>query len=606
MALLEPLYRVSEICAYGGIENVVICPGSRSAALTLAFVRNKKFRTRVITDERSAAYVALGLAQVSGKATVLICTSGTAALNFSPAVAEAYFQGIPLLVLTADRPPEWVNQHDGQTIFQQNIYGKHIVKAYDLPADHTHPDAVWMIERQTNEALAFTRKGPVHINVPVREPFYPEEGEMYDGAFRPVSYLTGTRVLEESTWKELTGIWDRAANILIAVGQNHEDLDASLEVLSKDPRVSILADVISNIGIKEKISSHDIFLGKAGELTPPDLLITCGKSFISKPFKQFFRKNKPAAHWHVEDKTALTDPLQSITAKITVPAAYFFRELSGRNSGSADDIKEILAGNFGHTGEINRKKEWQRQEAGAKTYLADFLKDCAFGELKAAELIFQHLLPGDVLHLGNSMPVRYANLLGGFLPEGIKVFSNRGTSGIEGVVSTAVGQALGSSGRVHCIVGDVSFFYDSNALFAVRPQTRTEISEETLLKSRSVTGEEIGPQSRPEASSETRPDNLRIYLIQNGGGNIFRIIDGPGKQAELESCFITDPGRTAEGLCKEAGYRYTAIHSEEDLRRVLKNKEDGAAIDGPTLFEIYTDGVQDSGLFQQLKAGFTS
>ncbi|MCD8538552.1 MAG: 2-succinyl-5-enolpyruvyl-6-hydroxy-3-cyclohexene-1-carboxylic-acid synthase, partial [Leadbetterella sp.] len=157
MALLEPLYRVSEICADRGIENVVICPGSRSAALTLAFVRNKKFRIRVITDERSAAFVALGWAQASGKATVLICTSGTAALNFSPAVAEAYFQGIPLLVLTADRPPEWINQHDGQTIFQQNIYGRHIVKAYEFPADYSHPDALWMIERQTHEALAFTR-----------------------------------------------------------------------------------------------------------------------------------------------------------------------------------------------------------------------------------------------------------------------------------------------------------------------------------------------------------------------------------------------------------------------------------------------------------------
>lgn len=647
MALLEPLYRVSEICAYEGIENVVICPGSRSAALTLAFTRNKKFRTRVITDERSAAFVALGLAQASGKATVLICTSGTAALNFSPAVAEAYFQGIPLLVLTADRPPEWINQHDGQTIFQQNIYGKHIVKAYDLPADHTHPDAVWMIERQTNEALAFTRQGPVHINVPIREPFYPEKGEIYDGAFRSVSYLTGIRVLDENTWKELIEIWDRAANILIAVGQNHDDLDTPLETLSKDPRVSVLADVISNIGIKGKISTHDIFLGKTGGLTPPDLVITCGKSFISKPFKQFFRKNKPAVHWHVEDKTELTDPLQSITAKITVPTAYFFRELSGRsedrardiqreeeagpssknsgktgdiqrdtarelsgrNSGLADDIsggKEISAGNFGYTGEISRKEEWEKRGAGAKIYLADFLKECPFGELKATELIFQHLRPGDVLHLGNSMPVRYANLLGALLPEGVKVFSNRGTSGIEGVVSTAVGQALGSSGRVHCVVGDVSFFYDSNALFAVRPQTHAETSQETRLERRPGTGEEIRPQARPEASSEACPDNLRIYLIQNGGGNIFRIIDGPGKQAELESCFITDPGRTAEGLCREAGYRYTAVRSEEDLRAALKSKEDGAANDGPALFEIYVDGVQDSGLFQQLKAGFTS
>lgn len=555
MALLEPLYRVSEICAYQGVENVVICPGSRSAALTLAFVRNKKFRTHVITDERSAAFVALGMAQATGKTTVLICTSGTAALNFSPAVAEACFQGIPLLVLTADRPPEWINQHDGQTIFQQNIYGRHIVKAYDFPADYTHPDAVWMIERQTHEALAFTRQGPVHINVPVREPFYPEAGEEYNGEFRPVSYLTGTPVLEEGTWNSLMEVWNRAGSILIAVGQNHAPLGASLEMLAEDSRVNILADIISNVDVGKKICTHDIFLGKVAGMPPPDLLITCGKSFISKPFKQFFRKNRPAVHWHVEDRTELTDPLQSVTAKITVPPLYFMQELAARNKKKVNEL----------VGETN----WKSYEAGARSYLNGFLEECGFGELKAMAMIAGHLLPGDVLHLGNSMPVRYANFLGGLLPRGVKVFSNRGTSGIEGVVSTAVGQALGSSGRVHCVVGDVSFFYDSNALFSARPE------------------------------------NLSVYLIQNGGGNIFRIIDGPAKQAELESFFITDQRRTAEGLCREAGYRHTVIRSEADLQEALKSKEGGPVIGGPALFEIYTDGVQDSRLFQQLKTGFT-
>lgn len=557
MALLEPLYRVSEICASHGVENVVICPGSRSAALTLAFVRNKKFRTKVITDERSAAFVALGMAQAGGTPTVLICTSGTAALNFSPAVAEAYFQGVPLLVLTADRPPEWINQHDGQTIFQQNIYGKHIVKAYDFPVDYTHPDAVWMIERQTCEALSFTRHGPVHINVPIREPFYPEKSEVYSGVYRHLSYLAGAAVLPEDTWSDLMEAWNRAGTVLIAIGQNHESLRASLEELSKDPKVNVLADVISNVSIKGKVSSHDTFLGKVKELPPPDLLITCGKSFISKPLKQFFRKNKPAVHWHVEDRAELIDPLQSVTAKIMVPAGYFLQELAVRNAGKKNPGTGAEA--------------WRRLEAISRDYLARFLGECAFGELKAMSLIFEHLQPGDTLHLGNSMPVRYANLLGAFLPEGVTVFANRGTSGIEGVVSTAVGQALRSKGRVHCVVGDISFFYDSNALFSTGP--------------------------------EARPENLSIYLIQNGGGNIFRIIDGPGKQEELESCFITDQGRSAESLCREAGYSYTAVRSEQDLLSAFKNKEGSST--GPTLFEIYTDGVLDSGLFQQLKAGIT-
>ncbi|MCD8539699.1 MAG: response regulator [Leadbetterella sp.] len=285
-------------------------------------------------------------------------------------------------------------------------------------------------------------------------------------------------------------------------------------------------------------------------------------AFISKPFKQFFRKNKPVLHWHVEEQAALIDPLQSITDKITVPAVYFFRELVSR---SRSVEKESVAShpNPGSSAPVSGKEAWEKQEGKVRDYLARFLEECPFGELKATVLLLQELRPGDILHLGNSMPVRYANLLGSFLPQGVKVFCNRGTSGIEGVVSTAVGQALGSSGRVHCWWGMYPSFYDSNALFSAKA------------------------------------DNLHIYLIQNGGGNIFRIIDGPGKQAELESCFITDPGRTAEGLCREAGYRYTAVRSEEGLRNALKNKED----EGAVLFEIYTNGVRDSGLFQQLKAG---
>ena len=549
MALPEPLYRVSEICAAAGVENVVICPGSRSAALTLAFARNGKFRTHVITDERSAAFVALGMAQAGGKTTVLICTSGTAALNFGPAVAEAFFQGTSLLILTADRPPEWIHQYDGQTIYQQNIYGKHVVKAYDLPADYGHPDAVWSIERQVHEALAFARRGPVHINVPVREPFYPGPDEVYDGGFRALTYLEGAPVLGEEAWTGLMKTWNKAGRILIAVGQNHDNLDALTDVVVKDPRVSILADVISNVETNGRISTHDLFLGRATNNLVPDLLITLGRSFISKPFKQFFRKNKPGAHWHVEDRVELADPLQSVTTRIKVGGSYFVQELARRSAG--DKTEGV-------------KTHWQKMETRAGDYLREFLKTCGFGELKAMAMLFSRLLPGDVLHLGNSMPVRYANLLGSLLPRGVTVFSNRGTSGIEGVVSTAVGQALSSNGQVHCVVGDVSFFYDSNALFAARPQ------------------------------------NLTVYLMQNGGGNIFRMIDGPAQQPELEKYFLTHQGRSAEGICRETSLHYTRINSEETLREAFSTRDADS-----TLFEIYTDGVRDAKIFQALKAGFS-
>ena len=545
MALLEPLYKVSEICSTFGVDNAVVCPGSRSAALTLAFTRNSKINIRVITDERSAAFVALGMAQVSNKPVVLICTSGTAGLNFAPAVAEAFFQRIPLLILTADRPPEWINQHDGQTIFQQNLFGNHIVKSYDFPVDYSHTDSVWQAERITNEALALTKTGPVHINIPIREPFYPQEGETFTGEHRAVAYFPTEQTLSKNVWENLIQTWDNSSQVMIAVGQNHERLDGSLNSLSKLSNVTILSDVISNVNIDKKVSSHDTFLPKLEE-SSVDLLITVGKSFISKAFKQYFRKNKPKVHWHIEEQTELIDPLQSITHKIPVSATYFLAELSKR-------IQSKIT-----------SENWQTSETKAKDYLKEFLSKAEYGELKAIHTILGTLKSDEILHVGNSMPVRYTNLLGAFLPKNVLVYANRGTSGIDGIVSTAIGQALQSNKKTHCLVGDVSFFYDSNALFAAKPK------------------------------------NLCVYLLNNGGGNIFRMIDGPKAQPELESHFITNTGRSAKYMALEAGYSYHEIRSQKDLETAINNKEDEAA-----LFEIFLDGVHDSEVFKSLKAGFT-
>ncbi|GAB3818211.1 hypothetical protein GCM10028895_15180 [Pontibacter rugosus] len=172
--IIQPVVNIAEICALKGVQNVVLSPGSRCAPLTIAFARHPKLNVRTVSDERAAAFIALGMALTTGKPTVLVCTSGTAALNYAPAVAEAYFQQVPLLILTADRPPEWIDQLDGQTIRQQKVYGQHIKQSYTFPVDFSHPDATWHSERLVSEALNETVSfpaGPVHINVPLREPF---------------------------------------------------------------------------------------------------------------------------------------------------------------------------------------------------------------------------------------------------------------------------------------------------------------------------------------------------------------------------------------------------------------------------------------------------
>jgi len=177
---LQPIYDIAEICAQGGIKEAVLCPGSRCAPLTSAFVAHPKINTRTFSDERSAAFIANGIALEGNAPVVLVCTSGSAAYNFAPAIAEAFYQHTPLIVLTADRPKEWIDQLDGQTIQQENIYGGHVKKFYQLPQDYDHEDNVWYINRSINEAINLSQqypKGPVHVNIPLREPLYPTQGE---------------------------------------------------------------------------------------------------------------------------------------------------------------------------------------------------------------------------------------------------------------------------------------------------------------------------------------------------------------------------------------------------------------------------------------------
>lgn len=562
MPLLKPLFSLSEICSMHGIEDAVICPGSRSAALTLAFARNPSIKTRVLGDERSAAFVALGMALASKKTVALICTSGSAALNFSPAIAEAFFQEVPLLILTADRPPEWIHQYDGQTIFQNEIYGKHVKKSYTLPADYSHPDSQWQIERSVNEAIIVSQsfpKGPVHINVPIREPFYPDTDETFEfkSNSRIIVNCEVEKNLTNAAWASLLDIWEDSENRLIAVGQQSDDLNDALRHIEG---AVVLADVISNVNTEKAIHGQDMFLAKADQDLKPDLLITVGKSFISKSFKQYIRKNKPKYHWHIQQHSDIIDPLQSISQKIEIDPKVFFNTLADvldRRKSLIDDEEE----------ENEYELLWSKDDNRAKAQLASFLHKEIYGELLATALLFEKLPQNSIIHLGNSMPVRYANLIFGLIQSKNMVCCNRGTSGIDGILSTAIGHAHKTNEMVTCLIGDMSFFYDINALW----------------------------------SSEI-PSNLRIVIINNAGGNIFRIIDGPNNQPELEEYFVTHQTNNAQSIANELGIIYINAENTESLKNAFVDFYDSSR--SIKIMEVFTNGTSDSSILKELKAGF--
>jgi 2-succinyl-5-enolpyruvyl-6-hydroxy-3-cyclohexene-1-carboxylate synthase len=556
---------IAEILYNKGVKNIIISPGSRSAPLTLAIVRHPDIRTFVILDERSAGYIALGMAQELNQPVGMVCTSGTAAINFHPAVAEAFYLQIPLIVLTADRPPEWIDQNDGQTIHQESIYLNHIKRFYSYPIESEIRDVQWHCKRILSEAVNLSMDfpaGPVHINLPFREPLYPSAGKNQDlpVSTRLINNIRSSPTLSETSWEQLKNEWVKSSRVLIVGGQ--QSLDAglifSLDQFISKHQIPVISDVIANLSRlgKNLISYHDLILLNRDlqtlESLKADLLITFGKSVISKNLKIFLRKFKSFRHWHLQPAGYVPDTFQSLTAQISIDPELFFKK--------AFDIFDPI--------EIRREflSEWKGRESKTVKILESFFPAPEFSELEAGYIILQHLPDNINLHLANSMPVRIVNYFGR-LKTRAKVFSNRGTSGIDGSVSAALGTTLQSTKQNLLITGDMSFFYDRNAFW-----------------------------------HKHIPVNLSIIILNNHGGGIFRMIDGPSGLPELETYFETHQPLTAENLANEYDFEYNSCNNRTELYQRLES----FFIPGKKvkILEIQTDSKSNKTIFDQFKSQF--
>lgn len=564
---LQPIYDIAELCAQKNLTHAVLCPGSRCAPLTVAFTRHPKITAHTFSDERSAGFVALGMAQQSGTPAIMVCTSGTAAYNFAPAVAEACFSQTPLIIFTADRPAEWIAQHDGQTIYQQEIFGRHVKKSFQLPQEYDHPDNLWAINRILNEAINLSLeepRGPVHINAPFREPLYPETKEKFEFSnnVRVIEQVRTQYALPPDLVENLLQEMNQYTKILIVAGQHDYDniLLASLSNFLKLQAIPVAGDIISNLNSIEQVIRHsDVFLGQAPEGVKkslrPELLITFGKSVISKNLKLFLRKYAPKEHWHIQPAGAVADPFQSIARVLNTTPANFFESLQ----------TIVKSKEFENQKKINYQKLWEVEERRAVRCLKEFLPTEAFGELELVHEIIRNLPPLGNLHLANSMSVRYANMIGlNDLTKNINVFSNRGTSGIDGCTSTAVGHSLMNELPNLLITGDLAFFYDRNAFW----------------------------------HNYDLP-NLRVVVLNNHGGVIFNMIDGPGSLLERDEYFITKQALNAQKLCEEFDFDYLKLDNKRKIKNTLKNFFE---FDGRTkILELETSIDLNKSIFDKLK-----
>lgn len=560
--------QLAQFCKEVGLFHFVVSPGSRSAPIVLALSRIDGIQLHTVADERSAGFTALGMAMGSQKPVGLLCTSGTAVLNYGPAIAEAFYQHIPLFVVTADRPPEWIDQNEGQAIRQNFVFQQYSKFSAVLPSTDESTPASIQTHRLLNQAWFEATQypsGPVHINVPLREPLYPTEAinfQLVGGHSYSIETTRSKPELDRVQLSNLADRFNRYAKRMVVVGQLEPnwELRNSVKAMADYGSAPILGDCIHNLKkIKGLVSGSEWFSNRFWDQNEiePDLLITLGNGLISKPLKRFLGCIKPKEHWHLCPSGFPANPFGSITQIIHVEPAWFLAKLAESAYFQGESV-ENQAKNFAGL--------WLNEAEKVQAKITPFSSKALWSDLSAAQLLLAQLPKACRVFLGNSMAIRYANWLSYHFDEQHFIYSNRGTSGIDGCVSTAVGLAKSQPDQpVIAMVGDISFFYDRNGLW-----------------------------------SQPVPPNLKIAVLNNAGGNIFRIIPGSGQVAELETLFELNQPLQAERTATDAAMDYFQLNESgttdrmEIIRQWLYSPKSA-------VLECVTDKYVNAEIVSQLK-----
>ncbi len=532
-----------------GVEDVVVCPGSRNAPIVHNLNACEGMRCWPVTDERSAGFFALGLSQATRKPVAVCVTSGTAVLNLAPAVAEAFYQHVPLVVLSADRPEAWIGQLDGQTLPQGQVFGGLVRKSVALPVSTDDATSRWHCNRLVNEALmaaTFPVDSPVHINVPIAEPLFrftvdrlPEER-----VIRCVS--AGAMEMGRLVVRRI----EKAERPMVVVGQYRYDqsrCDKSAcqkGVAYLQQRAVWLSERLTDLSdcswhVDEAVAAvgdDDAFL--------PDLVVYMGETVVSKRLRHFLRRAGNAEVMMVSPDGEVRDVTTHLTQVVVASVEDVLRAAA-----EAEDRQEARPQN----NEFRAK--WEKVLRGVARCTEEYLP--SYSQMAAVRYLEQQLEDMEIdfdVHYANSSAIRLANIYAGH-----PVWCNRGVNGIDGSLSTAVGFAAGVSDEtmVLCVIGDLSFFYDQNALW-----------------NRNLGG------------------NLRIVLLNNGQGGIFNSLPGLRDSEALPQFVAAGHHTEAQGICTQNDIGYVRASDMDELRmgmvRLLTEPTRR-----PMLLEVFTEAEKD-------------
>lgn len=536
---------IIQICLAKGIKNIIISPGSRNAPLTIGFVNNPEFNCYSIADERCAAFFALGIAQQTQKPAAVICTSGSALLNYYPAFAEAFYSQIPLIVISADRPQSKIDIGDGQTIRQENVFKNHSLYNANLTEEASLEN-----DLKINHAIdkSSSKKGPVHINAPFEEPLYQTVSELNVDVTILASAKESKKISVDEII-EFTNIWNHSKRKLVLVGENKpEEIESEIiDFLAKDNSVIVMTEATSNLHHSSFLNAIDTLITPFGnadfENLQPDILITFGGMVVSKRIKIFLRKYQPKHHWHIDPLRAY-NTFGCLSIHFKVNPNQFFKQFLRFTLPIESQYQSV----FEEIATLRKSKH--------KAYLSKI----SFSDFKAFEKIISSLPQNCLLQISNSSAIRYAQLFD--INPSIYVFCNRGTSGIDGSTSTAIGAAVVNKKQTILITGDISFLYDSNGLW-----------------------------------NEYIPKNFKIILINNGGGGIFRILPGHEETPVFNKFFETSHKNTAEQLAKMYGFEYRFAIDEMSLKDNLKDFY--SQNNSPSILEIFTPRLENDKILLQ-------
>lgn len=550
----EGIQAIAATCYQRGIRKVVFSPGSRSAPLVIAFSQLPDVECIVIPDERVAGYFALGMAQQLRETVAVVCTSGTAVLNLLPACCEALYQQIPLLFLTADRPPHAASNGENQAIHQIGIF-ENFASDYCVDADK---DTVESIVQTTEVAIFNTQstKTPARINIHLREPLYElteRKVKLPQKQFQPEALANTIKDRIEAQQRFTYELADSPKKLVVVGLRNAEKkfADAMTQLAARKDTV-VFAESISNCCVEGSIYDFDTCIEllhpEIIKAFVPNIVVTLGNQIVSKRLKEWLRKYKPRYHWDIDQYSEMRNRDYFLLNNEYYPCIT-----------EAEALECLLEtpeqeNTFAH--------EWAVVANHAATLKSSFLQNVPYSDFTVFEKLIVSLPEGVNVQYGNSTPVRYANFFQH--KNTVTVNANRGTSGIDGCVSTAAGAAYANNNLTVCIVGDISFFYDSNALW----------------------NNHLSP-------------NLRIIIINNSGGNIFRLIEGPLQIANFEKFFETPHNLSAQHLASMYNIPYYFSDRFETLEEILPTFYAPQPGQRPAILEIKTNHLTNAAVYKQ-------